>query len=58
MINYVIGIGAIIIVILLFRNLIKKEMGNWKDTLKTIGFQMLVAWIIAFIVYIICGFIF
>ena len=25
MINYVIGIGAIIIVILLFRNLIKKE---------------------------------
>ena len=37
---------------------IKKEMGNWKDTLKTIGFQMLVAWIIAFIVYIICGFIF
>ena len=37
---------------------IKKEMGNWKDTLKTIGFQMLVAWIVAFIVYIICGFIF
>ena len=37
---------------------IKKEMGNWKETLKTIGFQMLVAWIVAFIVYIICGFIF
>ena len=37
---------------------IKKEMGNWKDTLKTIGFQMLTAWIVAFIVYIICGFIF
>ena len=28
---------------------IKKEMGNWKDTLKTIGFQMLTAWIVAFI---------
>ncbi len=37
---------------------IKREMGNWKDTLKTIGFQMLVAWIVAFIVYIVCGFIF
>ena len=37
---------------------IKKEMGNWKDTLKTIGFHMLTAWIVAFIVYIICGFIF
>ncbi|MFR3522952.1 MAG: ferrous iron transport protein B, partial [Clostridia bacterium] len=37
---------------------IKKEMGNWKDTLKTIGFQMLTAWIVEFIVYIICGFIF
>ncbi len=37
---------------------IKKEMGSLKDTLKTIGFQMLVAWIVAFIVYIICGFIF
>ena len=37
---------------------IKREMGNWKDTLKAVGFQMLVAWIVAFIVYIVCGFIF
>ena len=37
---------------------IKKEMGSWKDTLMTVGFQMLVAWIVAFLVYIVCGFIF
>ena len=37
---------------------IKKEMGSWKDTLFTIGFQMLVAWIVAFLVYTVCGFIF
>ena len=37
---------------------IRKEMGNLKDTLKTIGFQMVTAWIVAFIVYIVCGFIF
>ncbi len=37
---------------------IRKEMGNLKDTLLTIGFQMLVAWIVAFLVYIVCGFIF
>ena len=35
-----------------------KEMVNLKDTLLTIGFQMLVAWIVAFLVYIVCGFIF
>ncbi|MCC3869528.1 ferrous iron transport protein B [Terrisporobacter mayombei] len=37
---------------------IKKEMGSWKDTLCTVGFQMLVAWVVAFLVYTICGFIF
>lgn len=37
---------------------IKKEMGSWKDTIMTVGFQMLVAWIVAFLVYIVCGFIF
>lgn len=36
----------------------KKEMGSWKDTLITVGFQMLVAWIVAFLVYMVCGFIF
>lgn len=37
---------------------IKKEMGSWKDTLSTVGFQMVVAWIVSFLVYIVCGFIF
>lgn len=37
---------------------IKKEMGSMKETLQTVGFQMLVAWIVAFLVYIVCGFIF
>lgn len=37
---------------------IRKEMGSWKDTLMTVGFQMIVAWIVAFLVYIVCGFIF
>lgn len=37
---------------------IRKEMGSWKDTLMAVGFQMLVAWIVAFLVYIVCGFIF
>ena len=37
---------------------IKKEMASWKDTLLTIGFQMLIAWIVAFLVYTVCGFIF
>ena len=37
---------------------IKKEMGSWKDTLMTVGFQMLVAWLVAFLVYILCEFIF
>lgn len=37
---------------------IKKEMGSWKDTLSTVGFQMLVAWVVAFLVYTVCGFIF
>ncbi|WP_343347575.1 ferrous iron transport protein B [Terrisporobacter petrolearius] len=36
----------------------KKEMGSWKDTLHTVAFQMLVAWVVAFLVYTICGFIF
>lgn len=30
---------------------IKREMGSWKWTFRTIGFQMLTAWIVAFIVY-------
>lgn len=37
---------------------IRKEMGSWKDTLSTVAFQMIVAWIVAFLVYIVCGFIF
>lgn len=37
---------------------IKKEMGSWKDTLFTVAFQMLVAWVVAFLVYTVCGFIF
>ena len=37
---------------------IRKEMASWKDTLFTIGFQMIVAWIVAFLVYTVCGFIF
>ena len=37
---------------------IRKEMGSWKDTLSTVGFQMVVAWIVSFLVYIVCGFIF
>lgn len=36
----------------------KKEMGSWKDTLHTVAFQMIVAWVVAFLVYTICGFIF
>jgi ferrous iron transport protein B len=30
---------------------IKREMGSWKWTFRTIGFQMLTAWIVSFIVY-------
>lgn len=30
---------------------IRREMGSWKWTLRTIGFQMITAWIVAFIVY-------
>ncbi len=37
---------------------IKREMGSWKWTLKTILFQMVVAYIVAFIVYRVCLFIF
>ena len=37
---------------------IRKEMGSWKETLSTVSFQMIVAWIVAFLVYIVCGFIF
>ncbi|MDB2050398.1 nucleoside recognition domain-containing protein, partial [Clostridium perfringens] len=36
----------------------KKEMGSLKDTLCTISFQMLVAWVVAFLVYTACRFIF
>ncbi|WP_455542350.1 ferrous iron transport protein B [Intestinibacter sp.] len=37
---------------------IKREMGSWKWTLKTIAFQMVAAYIVAFIVYRVCLFIF
>lgn len=30
---------------------IKREMGSWKWTLRTIAFQMITAWIVSFIVY-------
>ena len=33
---------------------IKREMGSWKWTGITVGFQMIVAWIVAFLTYIIC----
>ena len=37
---------------------IKKEMGSWKWTGITIAFQMITAYIVAFIVYHVCMFIF
>lgn len=37
---------------------IKREMGSWKWTGITVGFQMIVAWIVAFLTYIICQMIF
>ena len=37
---------------------IKKEMGSWKWTGITIAFQMVTAYIVAFIVYHVCMFIF
>lgn len=37
---------------------IKREMKSWKWTGITIAFQMITAWIVAFIVYIVAGFIF
>lgn len=37
---------------------IKREMGSWKWTGATIAFQMLVAWVVAFIIYNIGAFIF
>ena len=37
---------------------IKREMGSWKWTLRTVGFQMLVAWIVAFGTYMVCQMIF
>ena len=37
---------------------IRREMGSWKKTLTTVAYQMVVAWIVAFIVYRICVFIF
>ena len=30
---------------------IKREMGSWKWTLRTIGFQMLTAWIVSFLIF-------
>lgn len=30
---------------------LKREMASWKWTLKTIGFQMVTAWIVAFLIY-------
>lgn len=37
---------------------LKKEMGSWKWTLKAVGFQMLVAYIVAFLIYIVGNLIF
>lgn len=37
---------------------IKREMGSWKWTGITVGFQMVVAYIVALIVYLLCGIIF
>ena len=37
---------------------IKREMKSWKWTGITVGFQMITAWIVSLIVYIIAGFIF
>ena len=34
---------------------IRREMGSWKWTGITVGFQMLVAWVVSFIVYMICN---
>lgn len=30
---------------------LKREMGSWKWTLRTVGFQMLTAWIVSFLIY-------
>lgn len=30
---------------------IKREMGSWKWTLRTVGFQMVTAWIVSFLIY-------
>ena len=37
---------------------IKREMGSWKWTGITVAFQMVTAYIVAFVVYLICGVIF
>ncbi|MDE6608691.1 MAG: ferrous iron transporter B, partial [Lachnospiraceae bacterium] len=37
---------------------IKREMGSWKWTLKTVGFQMLVAYIVALLINVIGSLIF
>lgn len=37
---------------------IRREMGSWKWTLKAVGFQMLTAWIVAFLINFIGGMIF
>ena len=30
---------------------LKREMGSWKWTLKAVGFQMITAWVVAFLIY-------
>lgn len=37
---------------------LKREMGSWKWTMKTIGFQMATAWIVSFIIYQVGGLLF
>ena len=37
---------------------VRKDMMSWKWTFITISYQMVIAWIVAFIIYNICRFIF
>ena len=37
---------------------IKREMGSWKWTLRTVGFQMLVAYVVSLLVYVVANMIF
>ena len=34
---------------------IRREMGSWKWTLRAVGYQMLTAYVVAFVVYHLCG---